>query len=246
MLKSLGLRADVATNGHEVLAALVREPYDIILMDCQMPEMDGYETSRRIAELALLDPPPLKSKPFLIAVTANAMAGDREKCLAAGMHDYLSKPLKLADLSRVLERALLCVRPTMLGPGPSRGIAQAEAEGDSSAMDLSIIQGLRELREPGQPDPLGQLVELFLRDAIPRVALIESALAAGDAAAAGAAAHTLKGSASNLGARKLAGFCAVIEKEAKGGDLSVANTVLEPLIREFQSVKSFLKAEVER
>ncbi|HAM71954.1 MAG TPA: hypothetical protein DCM86_09960, partial [Verrucomicrobiales bacterium] len=245
MLKSLGLRADVATNGHEVLAALEREPYDIILMDCQMPEMDGYETSRRIAELVRVTPPPLKSKPFLIAVTANAMAGDREKCLAAGMHDYLSKPLKLIDLSRVLERALLCVHPALEASPPVQG-APAPQESAGESMDLSVIQGLRELREPGQPDPLAQLVDLFLRDSLPRVAQIEAALLAGDAPAAAAAAHTLKGSASNLGARKLAALCATIEKQAKGGDVPAANTVLEPLKGEFQRVQSFLKAEVER
>jgi PAS domain S-box-containing protein len=245
MLKSLGLQADVATNGHEVLAALGREPYEIVLMDCQMPEMDGYETSRRIAELARQDPYPLKSKPFLIAVTANAMAGDREKCLAAGMHDYLSKPLKLADLSRVLERAIVCVQASPATHHTPPDAVRPAAE-DVAAMDVSVIQGLRELREPGQPDPLAQLVELFLKDSLPRLEQIESALGAGDASKAAAAAHTLKGSASNLGARHLAALCAGIEKQAKAGDLTAANTVLEPLKGEFQRVQSFLRAEVER
>jgi len=101
MLQKLGFRADVAANGLEVLAAVERQPYDVILMDVQMPEMDGLEASRRLQELR----PDSAKRPWIIALTANAMQGDREMCLAAGMNDYISKPIKRTDLLAAIERA---------------------------------------------------------------------------------------------------------------------------------------------
>jgi CheY-like chemotaxis protein len=101
MLAKLGFRADVAANGREVMQALERQRYDIVLMDVQMPEMDGLETARAMNERW----PNRSERPRIIAITANAMMGDREACLAAGMDDYISKPMKTAELSAALERA---------------------------------------------------------------------------------------------------------------------------------------------
>jgi CheY-like chemotaxis protein len=101
MLQKLGFRADVAANGLEVLAAVERQPYDVILMDVQMPEMDGLEATRQLAKLR---PDPAR-RPWIIALTANAMQGDREMCLAAGMDDYISKPIKRTELLAAIERA---------------------------------------------------------------------------------------------------------------------------------------------
>jgi CheY-like chemotaxis protein len=100
MLKRIGYDVDVAANGLEALAALKSHPYDVILMDIQMPEMDGYESTRIIADLY-----PPEERPYIIALTANAMQGDRERTFAAGMNDYLSKPIKPALLAEALERA---------------------------------------------------------------------------------------------------------------------------------------------
>ena len=102
LLERLGYRADLAGNGVEVLQALERQSYDVVLMDVQMPEMDGLEASQQIAGIC-----PPEKKPWIIAMTANAMQGDREACLAAGMNDYLSKPVQMATLRSVLERASL-------------------------------------------------------------------------------------------------------------------------------------------
>jgi two-component system, sensor histidine kinase and response regulator len=108
-LRKLRYRADSVANGLEVLAALQLAPYDIILMDCQMPEMDGYEATRAIRkqEQSLGKACPWKSPVYIIAMTANAMQGDREKCLAMGMDDYLSKPVRPLELRAALERSKL-------------------------------------------------------------------------------------------------------------------------------------------
>ena len=102
LLERLGYRVDVAGNGIEVLQALERQSYDVVLMDVQMPEMDGLEASREICKT--LAP---KKKPWIIAMTANPMEGDREACLAAGMNDYLCKPAQMTTVRKVLERAAL-------------------------------------------------------------------------------------------------------------------------------------------
>ena len=235
-LNKLGYNVDAVTNGKEVLEALDRVPYEIILMDCQMPEMDGYEVTKRI-RLNGMDPAsPLGPTPYIIALTANALQGDREKCLAAGMNDYLTKPLHLSDLERSLQRALLKVRP------PPRQEVTGSAEG---VLDQTVIAGLKELREPGQPDPLAELIELFFRDARPRLQKMEAALAAKDFSALAAAAHSLKGSASNLGARRLASLCARLETEAKGQELSETANILLDVKSEFQQVEQTLRAEIQ-
>jgi CheY-like chemotaxis protein len=100
MLAAFGFRADIAANGLEVIEALERQSYDVILMDVQMPEMDGLEATRRI----IARQPDPKQRPWIIALTANAMHGDRENCLSAGMDDYISKPIKKEELMTALER----------------------------------------------------------------------------------------------------------------------------------------------
>lgn len=99
MLARMGFRADVAGNGHEAIAAILRQPYDIVLMDVQMPEMDGLEATRHIRETHSR-----KSPPWIIAITANAMQGDRELCMDAGMDDYVSKPMKPEELAAAIAR----------------------------------------------------------------------------------------------------------------------------------------------
>ena len=101
LLHKLGFRADLAANGLEVLAAVERQSYDVILMDVQMPKMDGLEAARRLGQTRTDSAP----RPWIIAVTANAMQGDREQCLAAGMDDYISKPIKSADLLAAIMRS---------------------------------------------------------------------------------------------------------------------------------------------
>jgi HPt (histidine-containing phosphotransfer) domain-containing protein len=152
------------------------------------------------------------------------------------MNDYLTKPFQLSDLDEVLQRALLRVHPA-----PRKDLPVGE-----SVLDPVIVEGLRQLREPNQPDPLQELTELFLRDAGSRLKTMESAIAKNDASILANAAHTLKGSASNLGARQLAALCLKLEKQAKSGELAEAANILLEISSEFQSVQKALIAEMQK
>jgi PAS domain S-box-containing protein len=233
-LKKLGFTADAVGNGKEVLEALQRMPYDIVLLDCQMPEVDGYEVARRIRKEGRAT---FKSEPYLIALTANALPGDRERCLSAGMNDYLTKPVLLEALEGVFQRAVLKVQPMLRARSP---------EVVESPIDLSVIEGLRELSEPGQPEPLVELIELFLKDAHPKLDRMNSALDRKDFTTLALAAHSLKGSASNLGARRLAELCATLEKWAKLPDLTESANILLETCSEFHRVESALVAEMHK
>jgi CheY-like chemotaxis protein len=235
-LKKLGYHADGVANGFEVLEAVFQIRYDIILMDCQMPEMDGYEVTRRLRDKEKDAERPLGYSPYIIALTANVLHGDRERCLEAGMNDYLTKPLHLSDLEGVLQHALLKLQPA---PRPER-------ERLEKVLDPAVIAGLRELREPDQPDPLKELIDLFLRDARSRLQKIEVAILETDVSSLTSAAHTLKGSASNLGARHLASLCLGLEKQAKTGQLGEAATILLEVKSEFHEVEKALLAEMRK
>ena len=244
-LNKLGYSADCVANGLEVLSAMQRAPYDIIIMDCQMPEMDGYEVTRRIRRSGSDSYIHLRSAPYIIALTANALPGDRERCTAAGMNDYLTKPLHLRDLEAALLRALFKIHPAPREASVAPVAAPATpAEVALAILDHSIIDGLRELREPGQPDPLAELIELFFKDARPRLETMGQAVTAGDWAKLSAAAHTLKGSASNLGAHQLAAGCAALEKQAKAGQGDDATKTLLEVKSAFETVEQVLKTEL--
>jgi CheY-like chemotaxis protein/nitrogen-specific signal transduction histidine kinase len=229
-LKKLGFQADAVSNGREVLQALAQLPYDIILMDCQMPEMDGYETAKAIRRTA-----DGSHGPYIVALTANAMLGDRDKCLGSGMNDYLPKPLDLADLEGVLERALAKLQPI-----------EQEITAHSPCLDQAVIAGLRQLSEPNEPDSLQELAELFIKDGWIRITRLERALADKDSPGAASVAHTLKGSANNLGARHLASLCQSLENAVKSDDTTEAANILLELKGEFQKVEGALRAEIDR
>ncbi len=226
-LHKLGYEAEAVSNGAEVLQEFERSSYDVILMDCQMPEMDGYEVTRKIREFEKQNPA-RPTPAYIIAITAHALEGDREHCLSAGMNDYLTKPLHIAHLEAALTRAL------RRRPGPMVSAA---------ALDPVCIAGLKELREPGQPDPLVELAELFNRESETCMQRVEGASAQRDANTAARAAHSLKGSASNLGAHRLASLCAAMEESAKNHDWSALSGQLTETKTELARVREALQHE---
>ncbi len=248
-LRKLGYQADTVANGLEAIAALRQVPYEIVLMDCQMPEMDGYTAAREIRRIEREQPQSFKSQPpvRIVAMTANALDGDRAECLAAGMDDYLSKPVQIEELAVILDRY---VPATSSAPDPTAAGAPtakaAEADSGFERLDYTVINGLRELREPGQADPLAELVDLFLVDAPERLHRIQHGWQAGDLKAVQHAAHSLKGSASNLGVLRLAKLAAQLEKEAKTGSLQNPAELVGSLLAELEAVTQLLQQEKEK
>ena len=255
-LEKLGYAADAVTDGRQALEALQRGAYDIILMDCQMPEMDGYEATWQIRDReqeqartsgneahvksTLQAPSPglpssegesLKGGAghiYIIAMTANTEADNREKCLAAGMDDFIVKPVQLPELEAVLLRALA-----------DRATQQAMDE----VIDATVIAGLRQLRIPGKPDPLARLIELFLSEAPGRLDALQQAITSNDMNSltrASGAASALKGSAGNLGARNLAALCDEIEQAVKSGFLADASPLVLKAREEYNRVRETL------
>ena len=240
MLERLGYEADVAANGREALEALSRNHYAAVLMDVQMPELDGYEATVEIRRREGED----RHTP-IIAMTASAMQGDREKALEVGMDDYISKPVKPEELDEVLERSI-----PQSGTGADsaeEGTNAAASSADaSSPLDRSVLEGLRELQQEGEPDVLVELIELFLEDVPLQLVALREAVKGEDADSVQRVAHTLKGSCGNMGAARMAEICADLQEIGDSGDLARAPELLERLEAEFDRVRSALEAEIAR
>jgi CheY-like chemotaxis protein len=243
MLERLGYRADVAANGIEALEALSRITYAAVLMDVQMPEMGGYEATAEIRyrEGAGRHTP-------IIALTANAMKGDREKALESGMDDYLPKPVKQAELERVLTywisekielQGEVVEKLAVHAAGGSIG-----EDLEEGYLDRSVLAGLRELQEEGEPDILRELIELYLSDVPPRIVALRKAVEAGDARSMTQIAHSLKGSSANMGARSIATLCTELEEIGRSGALAAAPAWISRLEGEFGRVREVFEGDL--
>lgn len=226
MLRRMGYRADIAGNGVEVLEALERQPYDVILMDVQMPVMDGFEATRKILEKRS------PHRPRIVAVTANAMQGDRELCLAVGMDDYISKPIQVRQLQMALER------------WGYREPTEPDAEDDdgalvstSGAIDWSVLDGLKALQEEGEPDFVQETIDLFLADAPTLLVAISEAIDQAESEQLRMAAHTLKGNSRSLGAMKLGAISLELEQAGRSGKFDGTRLLFDQLSREFDRVR---------
>ena len=227
-LRRLGFDARVAHNGREALAAL-DQPFDVVLMDCHMPEMDGFEATRQIRAREQRSHWGARPPTYIIALTADSLHDARDKCLAAGMNDYIKKPVQLTELEAAMQRA------HYRQPAPTQ-----PAAGALPTLDLATLESLRALSEPGQPDLVTELVDLFLGDVPPRLKKMQAAAAAGDAATVYMQAHTIKGSAGNLGAKAMAALCQSIERPAKTGTLAGAEESIRELMAEYERMKVLL------
>jgi CheY-like chemotaxis protein len=226
------------TDGQEVLDAIERKSYDVVLMDCHMPGLDGYEATRRIRHQARENPASSLHSLRILAMTANAMEGDREKCIAAGMDDYLSKPVKLDELRTALDRfSKSRIATTVTGNTLSNEPMTA------SPINAKAIASIRELGEPGEPDPLLELIDLFLADTPVALQSLRKACGDRDAALLKRVAHTIKGSCGNFGAQRMADLCQQVESAAKEEDFESAAELLPKVETEYALVKSALVAE---
>jgi PAS domain S-box-containing protein len=220
LLERLGYRADVASNGLEALVALERQPYDVVLMDVQMPELDGLDASRRICERC-----PPESRPHIIAMTANALPEDREACFAAGMNDYVAKPIRGDELAAALRRAR---------PPRKREAGSGQAE---ISLEAAALQNLRDL---GGVEFLAEVVDVFLADAPALITSLRSSLERQDTEELRRAAHTLKSNGSTLGAAAFAELCRTVERHAKEGRLDGVSPLLDRIEQEYLTVQEAL------
>ena len=223
MLKKIGIQhIDVARDGREAVSMNSIHTYDLILMDCQMPQMSGYEATgviRRQEREQQLPPIPI------IAMTANAMAEDREKCLAAGMDGYLSKPVKTQELQTTLAQWLIYDTLPQTADNSSAAGEVVEQSTQYPLIDQQVLAALKELMEEEFP----ALINSYIEDAPKLLADILSSSKEADREILVRAAHTLKSSSNNLGAIKLAMIAETIEKQSQDNKLSVAATLIPSL-----------------
>jgi len=247
ILDRLGYKADVAANGLEVLSALERQVYDVVLMDVQMPEMDGLETTRRIrADLHQ------SRQPQIIAMTANAMQGDREMCLAAGMDDYVSKPIRIEDLVNALSKS----RPvdpsaSIAGTGTPRMAVEdtaspsihpstgATSDGELTELDLAALRNLQSM-VGGEFEYLEELIDSFLEDAPKLIAELQRYVDEGDADGVRRIAHSLKSNGADFGATHFSELCKKLELSASTGNLNGVGKSMLMISNEYERVSTAL------
>jgi len=226
LLEKLGYRADVAGNGIEAIEALERQPYDLLLSDVQMPEMDGLEATRRILERW-----PEGERPWIVAMTAEAMSGDRERCLEAGMNDYLAKPIRVEELVAAIKRT-----PRRAQPDDRTQPAASNGPIDGAAL-ARLAEGTG-----GDAAFVSELIEQFMSDAPGLIAAARGGLVGGNADEIRRAAHTLKSNAATFGAVALAERSAALEDAAKRGVLDAAPELIEAIEQSFEVVRTALPA----
>ena len=247
ILRNLGCQVDVAANGREAMEMVDTFLYDLVFMDCEMPEMDGFE-----ATAAIRRRPDSKSRLPIIAVTAQAMQGDQERCLLAGMDDYISKPVKLEDFAAALKRWLPSkergqkseAKPhlTRLEKVAGRSISDSPPPISSSlwissALNTEVVARLRSLAEATDPSLITQIFTSFLNDGIERINALRKALKGRDAELLYKTAHAIKGASANIGAHSMADIAQKLELVGKTGNMSGAVALVEQIEVEFERVK---------
>jgi PAS domain S-box-containing protein len=240
ILNKLGYRADTVANGLEAVRALQSIPYDLVLMDCQMPDMDGYAASRLIRDERS---GVLNSMIPIVAITAHAMKGDQEKCIEAGMNDYLAKPIQPKELAGVLDKWL----PTKSQGAFSPGI---RTETDSGRMDVreaadADIFDERTLRERlmGDEEMLKTIIEAFLQDIPGQIEALHSSIEAEDTWQAAQLAHKIKGASGNVAAMAMHKSAQQLELAARSKDLPTLRVGMDRLLRDFTLLKQIVTGE---
>jgi CheY-like chemotaxis protein len=225
ILEKLGYRADAVANGREAVEAIQTVPYDLVLMDCQMPELDGYEATDAIRRMEGKD----KHTP-IVAMTAHAMEGDRDKCIEAGMDDYLSKPVAPEQLAEVLDKWTLSVAKS------ASETTKLEESKTSERFDRS---GLLE-RMADDEDLMREILGLFVADMPAQLGALRSSAAAADLDALKRHAHTIKGTSANAGAVSMHKLSASIQALAEEGNLAEVASRIDEVEAEFDRFKEIL------
>ena len=230
MLESLGYAADCVEDGPTALEVLSERPYDIVLMDCQMPGMDG----EQVTEMLRGDELSYSPQPVIVAVTADASLEHRSKCLAAGMDDFIGKPIRIGKLKSGLERwkSMLVARED-----------DANAAGKAPARDNELLAQLQQ--RTGSQDELflSHYIDLFLQDTTMRLQKLAGAMEEQDAATIRRECHSLKGACLEFGMSRMGGYCDDLRNSARSGSLDDVSELLSLLKREFERVIPVFEAE---
>lgn len=224
MLKELGHNPDSAWNGNEVLQMLEKSSYNLIFMDIHMPELDGLATSRMIFEKY-----PADKRPKIIALTAAAMEGDREKFLKAGMDDYLSKPFRFSDLKNIIQKWIQQPR-SVDGPSPASVIVELDF------VDNSMKNRLIKLASQTDPKFLVELFDSFLKSIPNLFEKLTRGYEQKDFEEMEFAAHSIKGSAWNFGAQSLGKYCKQVEDLAAKRDMETISSIMPDFQNEYERV----------
>ncbi|OYZ22294.1 MAG: hypothetical protein B7Y39_07780 [Bdellovibrio sp. 28-41-41] len=233
-LEDLSYTFEIAENGAQAIEFLSGKSFDLVLMDCQMPEMDGYEATRQIR----LSKASETSKIPIVALTANALKGDREKCLAAGMDDYLTKPIDVGALAQMLTKWLDRDRKS-----ETKKEFQVKQENNSNVIDIQAIEKLRKLQKPGRPDIVAKLIDLFFESAHENVERIRMAIQKKELNRLSEASHALKSSAANVGAIEFSRLCLKLEEIGNGEESSEK---MHELLNDFEKEFVLVLQELEK
>jgi signal transduction histidine kinase/CheY-like chemotaxis protein len=258
MLAIMGCRVEMAKDGGEAVDAVREKAYDLVLMDCQMPVMDGFEATSVIRRIETRDRS--KTRLPIVALTADAVEGDRERCLAAGMDDYLAKPFTQDELRSILEKWLLPPSSQAKQPSPAAGAVVKASETAKTAevlvscallavageppVDYRSLANIAALQRPGAPPILPKVISLYFQSSSEVLEKLRQALEHGDAEATRQAAHTLKSTSANLGARQLASLSKELEESGRAKFLEKAGPLLERIKIEHGRVVVALQAQL--
>ncbi|TPW18626.1 MAG: barA [Halothiobacillaceae bacterium] len=251
MLELLGCRVDMVSDGLEAVKSAARHHYDIILMDCQMPEMDGFAATKAIRAAESANPLQPRHIP-IVALTANAMAGDREQCIAAGMDDYLSKPFTKEQLKQMLKKQL---PPTMSQqnrlkrnaiPVPPPEEEHLSDNEQGSILDQGALNAIRALQRDGAATThlLDKIIGLYIQNSTELIETIKQSYLASDISHMGTIAHSLKSSSFNVGAVQVGNLCKTLESLAKNGQSDPIPDLLVVLDAEHRRACHALQQEI--
>ena len=238
VLKKAGYRVSAAPDGKGAVELFAQARPDIVLMDCQMPILDGFQATQAIRQLESNS----NDQPvIIIAVTGNTAVGDRDKCVAAGMDDYLSKPFTGEQLCDVISKYLQHSESLPVGEDQHR----ESQEPHRPVVESRVLDGLSALQEAWGQDVVQKVVQVYLDSSKEIVAELRLSLDAPDAASVTANAHALKSSSAKVGALKLADLCEALETAGRQGDLSSAAQIHQHIQQEHNQVLETLKLRVE-
>jgi len=234
VLQKLGCQVDLAMNGLCVVESADKKNYDIIFMDCQMPHMDGYEATGEIRRRGICGENGRRIP--IVALTANALTGDREECFAAGMDDYISKPFGLKQIAKVLERWLPhdhSIIPPKGNDSHALLMESPHLEAILDVIDPGALENIRSLQDPGAEDLLTKIIQFFLDDTPEHLERLHLAMENNDHKTVRAIAHNLKSSSANLGALALSSLFRELEEKARNNTLAGAPALLIHITDEF-------------